>query len=200
MHKDIPDYRQGPWSPDPDRQPPAFVGNPEIRARRIAAAYARVFLEDFPHGDKSKIGRFYWLGLGAFASKQVAATLALWQAKYGARWSELYAGLGRGNLWLFNDVLPWYVTYAVDAETFHMARTAVTAGIWSTRSWPTLPRQPGYADSIESIPDEIDGETGDRKSRLGYFRCTPLIIEGFKKIKRWRTRTRMIGRMLPLRT
>ena len=65
VHKDIPDYRQGPWRPDPDRKPPAFVGDPEVRARRIAAAYARVFLEDFPQGDKSKIGRFYWLGLGA---------------------------------------------------------------------------------------------------------------------------------------
>ncbi len=172
-------------SPDPDRQPPAFVGNPEIRARRIAAAYARVFLEDFPHGDKSKIGRFYWLGLGAFASKQVAATPRALASKYGARWSELYAGLGRGNLWLFNDVLPWYVTYAVDAETFHMCAHSRDSRNMVDQVMANLARQLGYADSIESIPYEIDGETGDKKSKLGYFKCTPLIIEGFEKVKQW---------------
>ena len=45
------------------------------RAQRIAGAYARVFLEDFEHGKPERLGRFYWAGLAAFASKQVAFTI-----------------------------------------------------------------------------------------------------------------------------
>ncbi|WP_026285456.1 hypothetical protein [Thiomonas sp. FB-6] len=45
------------------------------RARLIARAYACMFLEDFEHGNPKRQGRFYWAGLAAFASKQVACTL-----------------------------------------------------------------------------------------------------------------------------
>lgn len=47
------------------------------RARRIAATYARIYLEteDGKGFDPDKKGRFYWMALGAFASKTVACLL-----------------------------------------------------------------------------------------------------------------------------
>jgi hypothetical protein len=46
-----------------------------IRARRIAATYAKLYLEEEAFGDKSKIGRYYWMALGAFAVKTVVYLL-----------------------------------------------------------------------------------------------------------------------------
>ena len=48
----------------------------EVRAKRIAGTYARFYLEMERGSDPSKKGRFYWMALGAFASKTVACTLA----------------------------------------------------------------------------------------------------------------------------
>ena len=50
-----------------------------VRARRIAATYARFYLEQEQGGDIKKKGRFYWMALGAFASKTVACALDAWQ-------------------------------------------------------------------------------------------------------------------------
>ncbi|WP_111640711.1 DUF2515 family protein [Marinimicrobium alkaliphilum] len=49
------------------------------RARRIAATYARFYLETEDGGDPSKLGRCYWMALGTFASKTVACLLDTWQ-------------------------------------------------------------------------------------------------------------------------
>lgn len=193
MHAHLPDYREcsghvlgeqfeKSWTP-------TFVGDLEIRAKRIAAAYARVFLEDFHLGDKSKVGRFYWLGLGAFASKQVAATLHTWQVKYLARWSELRAGLGRGNLWLFNDVLAWFYGYAAGADTFEKCMHARDSRTFVDQVATNLKRQPGHDDSIDKVPYEIDGETGAKKAKLGYFKCTPIVEKGFRLVKDWENET-----------
>ena len=188
VHQHMPDYREG----DPhvsgtqvEKGAPAFVSDPEVRARRIAAAYARVFLEDFHLGDKSKIGRFYWLGLGAFASKQVAATLALWRVKYGARWSDLRAGLGHGNLWLFNDVLPWFYGYAAGAGTFDMCAQSRDSRNFVDQVATNFSRQNSHAESIGKVPYEIDGDTGNKKAKLGYLKCTPLVSDGFAAVSQW---------------
>src|SRR5688572_18652283 len=45
-----------------------------VRARRIAATYARFYLEQEDGGNSALKGRFYWMALGAFASKTVACT------------------------------------------------------------------------------------------------------------------------------
>jgi hypothetical protein len=188
VHKHMPDYREGDphvSSKQIEKATPAFVGDSEVRARRIAAAYARVFLEDFHLGDTSKIGRFYWLGLGAFASKQVAATLALWRVRYGARWSELRAGLGRGNLWLFNDVLPWFYAYAAGADTFNMCANSRDCRNFVDQVTTNFTRQLGYADSINKVPYEIDGDSGAKKGKLGYLKCTQIVVDGFAKVKEW---------------
>ena len=47
----------------------------EARAKRIAATYARFYLETEDGGDSNNIGRYYWMGIGAFASKTVACLL-----------------------------------------------------------------------------------------------------------------------------
>ena len=192
-HPHLPDYRErngNVFDEQPEQKgPPAFVGDPIVRAKRIAAAYARVFLEDFHLGDKSKVGRFYWLGLGAFASKQVATTLAAWQVKYAMRWSELRAGLGRGNLWLFNDVLAWFYGYAAGADTFEKCMHARDSRNFVDQVATNLTRQPGHDESIDKIPYEIDGETGAKKAKLGYFKCTPIVEEGFRLVKDWENET-----------
>ncbi|KWO17845.1 hypothetical protein WM25_12900 [Burkholderia ubonensis] len=46
-HNHMPDYREGESHASGtqlEKQTPTFVSDPEVRARRIAAAYARVFL------------------------------------------------------------------------------------------------------------------------------------------------------------
>ncbi|MGO4367424.1 DUF2515 family protein [Pseudomonas sp. PAB10] len=45
------------------------------RAARIAAAYAEFYLERGEDGKPDLKGRFYWMGLAAFASKQVKCGL-----------------------------------------------------------------------------------------------------------------------------
>jgi len=87
------------------------------RARRIAATYARFYLEDEQGCDKAKKGRFYWMALGAFASKTVASLLDSWQIKrsfdMGTKETAVISeGLGLGNLWLFMDISVWHWAYA----------------------------------------------------------------------------------------
>lgn len=90
------------------------------RARIIAATYARFYLELEEHGNPKKKGRYYWMALGAFASKTVACTLDLIRVNGGRltpEWTTLgYVrdGLGKGNFWLFQDIAPthWYHNYS----------------------------------------------------------------------------------------
>ncbi len=58
----------------------------EARARRIASVYAKIYLEQEIHGNKQLIGRYYWMGLGAFASKTVAAILKHGLTTWGYKW------------------------------------------------------------------------------------------------------------------
>jgi hypothetical protein len=187
VHKHMPDYREG----DPhvsavqiESGAPQFVTDYAVRARRIAAAYARVFLEDFHLGDTKKTGRFYWLGLGAFAAKQVAVTLELKEVR-ALRKSALYEGLGRGNLWLFNDVLPWFYAYAAGADTFNMCAQTRDCRNFVDQVETNFTRQKGYAESVDKVPYEVDGDTGAKKSKLGYLKCTSLIHEGFAAVTQW---------------
>jgi hypothetical protein len=117
-----PDYRfnspticETPLGPGDAR----FVArNYGARARRVASSYARMFPEDFHlGGGKEKIGRFYWTGLGAFAAKQVAANIESWQVKSPGM-GVVHEGLGKGNLWIYNDLLPWCYGYAADPNAF----------------------------------------------------------------------------------
>jgi hypothetical protein len=80
-----------------------------VRARRIAATYARFYLEQEEGGDESKIGRYYWMALGAFASKTVACTFEAWQVRaMSLGIKTVWEGLGKGNFWLFCDISGWH--------------------------------------------------------------------------------------------
>jgi hypothetical protein len=188
VHNHMPDYREGDAhvsSTQLEKGAPQFISDSEVRARRIAAAYARVYLEDFHLGDVNKIGRFYWLGLGAFASKQVAATLALFRVRWFARWSELRKGLGRGNLWLFNDVLAWFYAYAAGADTFAKCVEARDCRHFVDQVAANFTRQLDYAKSIDKIPFAIDGDSGRKLKKLGYLQSTQIIVDGFAKVTEW---------------
>lgn len=78
------------------------------RARRIAATYARFYLETEEHGDPARKGRFYWMALGAFASKTVACSLDDMRVPVI---DSVFKGLAKGNLWLFFDISGWHWYY-----------------------------------------------------------------------------------------
>lgn len=108
-----------------------------VRARRIAGTYARFYLEQEAGGDPIKKGRFYWMALGAFASKTVACTLehgstrVLRALRFSTRLNmefletlritnsgrlrvdtALWEGLAKGNFWLFLDISGWHWFYS----------------------------------------------------------------------------------------
>lgn len=75
------------------------------RARRIAATYARFYLETEEGGDPAKLGRYYWMALGAFASKTIACLLDTFQIQGSYIAIKTIANsLAQGNLWLFCDI------------------------------------------------------------------------------------------------
>ena len=80
-----------------------------VRARRIAGTYARFYLEIEDGGAPDKKGRYYWMALGAFASKTVACTFDAWQVKGMTPFDDtVWEGLGKGNFWLFCDISGWH--------------------------------------------------------------------------------------------
>jgi len=99
-----------------------LIGLYAARARRIAATYARFYLETEDGGDTDKIGRYYWMALAAFASKTVSCILDSFQVKSSYRIGHISGGatdmkaiangLGQGNLWLFNDIAPTHWLYS----------------------------------------------------------------------------------------
>ena len=112
---------------DSTRDDKRFIRLYAARARRIAATYARFYLEIEEGGDPSKLGRYYWMALGAFAVKTVACLLDSWQvqASYATGISErvwdtkqIANGLAKGNLWLFCDIAPTHWFYNHYPEQF----------------------------------------------------------------------------------
>ncbi|WP_433691756.1 DUF2515 family protein [Herbaspirillum seropedicae] len=81
-----------------------------VRARRISATYARFYLELEDGGKDEFKGRFYWMALGAFASKTVACSLELLRVQM---LPSVFNGLGKGNFWLFQDIAGWHWYYTL---------------------------------------------------------------------------------------
>lgn len=114
----------------------------EARARRIASIYARIYLEMFPFTFNQSVtaatysGRFYWMGLGAFASKTVAAVFDHIVSKTGSNADALIKSISsdhynldsfgvsgihtfaKGNLWLYMDISVWHFVWAKSSEDF----------------------------------------------------------------------------------
>ena len=101
------------------------VKNFSVRAERIAANYAKIYLEQENNGKPNLKGRFYWTGLAAFASEQVMCAL---DYASSSKWrylppavppfeiTKLY--LGKGNFWLFQDIFVWHWFYINHPEQF----------------------------------------------------------------------------------
>ncbi|WP_026330401.1 MULTISPECIES: hypothetical protein [Caldimonas] len=98
-----------------------FVKHPAVRARRIAATYARFYLELEDGGKPQWKGRFYWMALGAFASKTVACSLEMVRVNM---LSTVRDRLAMGNLWLFGDIAGWHWHYCRFPESFRLCRDA----------------------------------------------------------------------------
>jgi len=130
------------------------------RARTISATYARFYLEIEDYGNPKKKGRYYWMALGAFASKTVACTLDMIRVDAGkyaptvhSDWDFGYVrdGLGKGNFWLFQDIAPthWYHNYSqgtfeqcLDTRGENGCHKAVNNNLerlpWADTALPTL--------------------------------------------------------------
>lgn len=65
-------------------QTAVFSPSPIARAKTIAGIYARFYLEQEKYGNPKLMGRYYWMGLGAFASKTVAFSFSAWQLAHGS--------------------------------------------------------------------------------------------------------------------
>ena len=101
----------------------------EARARRIASVYAKIYLEQENHGNKQLIGRYYWMGLGAFASKTVAAIFKHGLTTWGYKWVPIGVirdpvhSFAKGNLWLFMDIAPWHYAWNMSSKSFNQCKT-----------------------------------------------------------------------------
>ncbi len=151
-----------------------------VRARRIAATYARFYLELEQGGNAAKKGRFYWMALGAFASKTVACTLETWQLRTQATVlsSTTREGLGKGNFWLFCDISGWHWYYSMYAGSFDMCldsrnsdnfaiavKTQVKKLPWSAEALPKI-KKLAVSKEIKlgfAKVKEFEGETNVRR-------------------------------------
>ena len=138
------------------------------RARRIAATYARLYLEQEEHGDPRKKGRYYWMALGAFASKTVACSLETLQLSTRAVGDTVRTGLGKGNFWLFNDIAAWHWYHNFDADSFDTCL--------EKRDVDT------YVDKVKEQVHKMPW-AGDALPKIKNLRCTPEVKEAFDKVK-----------------
>ncbi|MCF6260971.1 MAG: hypothetical protein L3J98_12575 [Gammaproteobacteria bacterium] len=157
-----------------------FIGLYAARARRIAATYARFYLETEDGGDTDKTGRYYWMALGAFASKTVACILDSWQVQTSyftgtislgiTDMKAIANGLGRGNLWLYNDIAPAHWFYNRYPEHFFNGMICLNKRDANDLREPvkvTLNNLPWASESLGPV---------------NHFKPSPYIIDGFEKV------------------
>ncbi len=143
------------------------------RAKRIAATYARFYLETEEGGNADKMGRYYWMALGAFASKTVACLLDSVQLNlmYVA-FKTVPRGLGQGNLWLFTDIAASHWFYNNYRENFHQGMAC---------------EQKRDANKLEETVKNITNDlpwAADSISKINHFKPSEDIIEGFEWVKK----------------
>lgn len=145
----------------------------EARAKRIAATYARFYLETEEGGDADKVGRYYWMALGAFASKTVAClldTIRLNVMYVGSK--TIPRGLGQGNLWLYTDIAASHWLYNNHPENFQKGMMC------------------GQNRDVNNLEDSVKTITYDlpwaSKSigKINNFKPSKHIIKGFKLVKK----------------
>lgn len=162
----------------------SIYSNYAHRARIIAATYARFYLELEENGNPKKKGRYYWMALGAFASKTVACTLDLNRVDIGKMAPDFTGlgyvrdGLGKGNFWLFQDIAPthWYHNYSpgtfdqcLDTRGENGCHQQVIDNMkrlpWADTALPTLKYLPisGFIKSAFATVKSIEKTTGKRE-------------------------------------
>jgi hypothetical protein len=145
-----------------------LVRDYSVRARRIAATYARFYLETEDGGNPALKGRYYWMALGAFASKTVACTFDAWQVKGMTPFDDtVWEGLGKGNLWLFCDISGWHWYRNMYPKSFDMCIRARNAENYVAQVKTQLRRLPW---NVEVLP------------KIRNFLASEQVIAGFKKI------------------
>lgn len=157
-----------------------LIGLYAARARRIAATYARFYLEIEEGGNHDKLGRYYWMALGAFASKTVACLLDSWQLQgsYFAGWASVDTvdsraianGLAKGNLWLFSDIAPVHWFYSHHPEHFFDGMACLQQRDASKLHGPVK-------QVVNSLP-----YASESLGVIGNFSPSSDLIEGFRRV------------------
>ena len=147
-----------------------FLLNYSTRARRIAATYARLYLETEQHGDPSKKGRYYWMALGAFASKTVACVLDNKIVNITPDLGKALNTLAKGNLWLFYDVAPWHWAYSLDPVSFTMCKAKRNA------------QDPGIEPTVKRVMHTMPW-AGEALPKIGNFKKNQHIDTAFKAVQ-----------------
>lgn len=154
-----------------------LISDFSVRAARIAAAYAGFYLELGEDGKSELKGRFYWMGLAAFASKQVKCGLDFIPKEPYLTLTPLAFQpplrigkneLGKGNFWLFQDIFVWHWFYSKYDKQFDECAPERNARSCEGQ----------IKTNIDSLP-----WADDALSTLGNLHVTNEITEGFKKIK-----------------
>lgn len=150
-----------------------LVGGFSARAARIAATYARFYLETERGGKPELKGRFYWMGLAAFASKQVKCGLDFMAYSsllpHGATATHVSKdALGKGNFWLFQDIFVWHWFYVHFSEQFDDCAP-----------------QRDASNSVESIRSHLSALPWATEAlpKLNNLRLTPEIAKAFKYVR-----------------
>lgn len=130
-----------------------LVESYSARARRIAGTYARFYLELEEGGDPEKKGRFYWMALGAFASKTVACTLEAWQLWLQQKMvsETTKEGLGKGNFWLFCDISGWHWYYSNFPDSFQTCVESRNAGNYVPKVRAQVEKLPWASQALPII-------------------------------------------------
>jgi hypothetical protein len=123
-----------------------------VRAKRISATYAKFYLEQEQGGDAAKKGRFYWMALGAFASKTVACTLERRLVRMQAAVvADVWEGLGKGNFWLFCDISGWHWYYSMHAGSFDMCLESRNSDNYASAVKAQVKKLPWSAEALPKI-------------------------------------------------
>lgn len=153
-----------------------LVGDYVVRARRIAATYARFYLEVEDGGDPGKKGRYYWMALGAFASKTVACLFEKFQIQTQALvlTKKTKEGLGKGNFWLFQDISAWHWYYSNYNSSFDMCLANRDAS--------------QYVPAVKLQMNKLPWK-GDALSKINNMKVSKDIKDGFTKVKEFEDQT-----------
>ena len=149
--------------------------NHAVRARRIAGTYARFYLEQEAGCDAKHKGRFYWMALGAFASKTVACTLETGLVHYSSKVIPVMReGLGKGNFWLFCDIAGWHIHYTQFKNTFAMCRDNRDANTLVRGVKMQAVAMPWSADALPKIKNhQVSKEIKTAFAKVKEFEAAP---------------------------